>query len=80
MTQRPDCHTRLVEAARTLFARHGYDATSVRAITSRAKANLGAVTYHFGSKRALYHTVIEQFIVPVADRLAAIAAGREPAI
>ncbi len=51
---------RLVEAARQLFASAGYDATSVRDITARAHANLGAITYHFGSKQALYHAVIER--------------------
>ena len=80
MTAPPDSRARLLEAARELFARHGYEGTSVRAITGRAKANLGAVTYHFGSKAALYHAVIEQFIVPVAERLAAISASPEPAL
>jgi AcrR family transcriptional regulator len=75
-----DSRARLLEAARALFARNGYEGTSVRAITGRAKANLGAVTYHFGSKEALYHAVIEQFIVPVAERLAAISASDEPAL
>lgn len=74
MKHAADVHTRLLEAARLLFAKHGYDGTSVRTITRRAKANLGAVTYHFGSKEALYHAVIEQFAVPFADQLAAIAA------
>ena len=39
--------------------RRGYDAVSVREITSRAKANLGAITYHFGSKKNLFHAAIE---------------------
>jgi AcrR family transcriptional regulator len=69
---------RLVEAARHLFASAGYDATSVRDITARAHANLGAITYHFGSKEALYHAVIERFAVPLADRLATIAAESGP--
>ena len=69
---------RLIEAARHLFASAGYDATSVRAITARAHANLGAVTYHFGSKQALYHAVIERFALPLADRVAAIAAESAP--
>jgi AcrR family transcriptional regulator len=80
MTAPSDSRARLLEAARALFARYGYEGTSVRAITGRAKANLGAVTYHFGSKEALYHAVIEQFIVPVADQLAAISASGEPAL
>ena len=67
---------RLLTVAADLFAREGFDAVSVRAITSRAKANLGAVTYHFGSKEALFHAVIERVGVPFADRFVALAAGR----
>ncbi|HSG82026.1 MAG TPA: helix-turn-helix domain-containing protein, partial [Gemmatimonadota bacterium] len=48
----------LLRAAHHLFARFGYDGTSVRAITREAGSNLGAVTYHFGSKEALYDSVL----------------------
>jgi AcrR family transcriptional regulator len=47
----------LLQAARELFALHGYDGASVRAITGRAGVNLGAVAYHFGSKQALFESV-----------------------
>lgn len=78
MKQHTDPRERLIEAARQLFASAGFDATSVRDITARAHANLGAVTYHFGSKEALYHVVIERFATPIADTIAAIAAESGP--
>ena len=78
MKQTTDPRERLIEAARQLFASAGYDATSVRDITSRAHANLGAVTYYFGSKEALYHAVIERFATPVADGIASVAAETGP--
>ncbi len=78
MKQTTDPRERLIEAARQLFASAGYDATSVRDITSRAHANLGAITYHFGSKEALYHAVIERFATPIADHIAAISAEADP--
>ena len=78
MTQPHEIRERLIEAARLQFARDGFDAASVRDITARAHANLGAITYHFGSKEALYHAVIERFAVPIADRMAAIAAEPGP--
>jgi len=68
-----DIRERLIAAARHQFARDGFEAASVREITARAHANLGAITYHFGSKEALYHAVIERFATPLADRLAAIS-------
>jgi AcrR family transcriptional regulator len=56
-------------AGRILFAKRGYDGASVRAITLEAGVNLGAVTYHFGSKRALYAAVLEQGLRPLAVRV-----------
>jgi AcrR family transcriptional regulator len=67
---------RLLGVASDLFSREGFDAVSVRQITSRAKANLGAVTYHFGSKEALFHAVIERVGVPFSNRFVQIAAER----
>jgi AcrR family transcriptional regulator len=63
----------LVEAARQLFSQHGYDGTSVRAITRHAGTNLGAITYHFGSKEALYEVVLAAVNQGVDDRLMAAA-------
>jgi AcrR family transcriptional regulator len=59
----------LLAAARELFAERGYDGASIRAITRRAEANLGAVTYHFGSKEALYHAVIASKLAPLQARV-----------
>lgn len=63
----------LVEAGRELFGRHGYDGTSVRSLTRRAGANLGAVTYHFGSKEALYRAVLARGLEPLAAGVTEIA-------
>lgn len=57
----------LLRVARRLFASHGYDGASVRAITSAAHANLGAITYHFGSKQELYNRVVAECAEPLAD-------------
>lgn len=65
---------RLLAVAAALFAREGFDAVSVRDITSKAKANLGAVTYHFGSKEALFHAVIERAGTTFVGRFTALAA------
>jgi len=80
MTESQEIRDRLIEAARELFARDGFDAASVRDITARAHANLGAITYHFGSKEALYHAVIERFATPLADRLAEVSTETGPAL
>ncbi|MGE0158013.1 MAG: TetR/AcrR family transcriptional regulator [Gemmatimonadales bacterium] len=70
----------LVTAGRKLFAERGYDGASVRAITREAGANLGAVTYHFGSKRSLYAAVLEQGLRPLAARVEGVAGAEGSAL
>lgn len=65
----------LVAAGRKLFSQKGFDGTSVRALTAEAGTNLGAVTYHFGSKYGLYTTVLEDGLRPLAHRVTRAAAS-----
>lgn len=65
----------LLAAGRKVFARRGFDGASVRDITRDAGANLGAITYHFGSKRALYVEVLVSGLTPAVDRVGEAAAG-----
>lgn len=66
---------RILDAAERLFARDGFEATSLRAITSEAQVNLAAVNYHFQSKDALVQAVIGRRMGPVtAQRLALLDA------
>ncbi len=61
----PDTKQRILNAAEHHFARDGYHATSLRGITTAAKANLAAVNYHFGSKESLLEAVIERRLNPL---------------
>jgi AcrR family transcriptional regulator len=70
----------LLAAGRKLFARRGYDGTSVRAITKTAGTNLGAVTYHFGTKQALYSAVLDQVLRPLAERVQLVAGSEGSAL
>ncbi len=51
---------RILEAAETLFARHGFAGASLRQVTSAANVNLAAVNYHFGSKDKLIEEVFRR--------------------
>lgn len=64
----------ILSAARELFAERGYDGASIRAITARAGVNLGAVTYHFGTKERLYLAVVATATRPLLDRVTAAGA------
>ncbi len=57
---RPATKTRILIATENLFVNLGYDATSLRAITTEAGVNLAAVNYHFGSKEELFALVLTQ--------------------
>lgn len=45
---------KLLAAAGEIFTEKGFRDTTVAEICARAKANISAVNYHFGSKKALY--------------------------
>lgn len=49
---------RIIKAAERLFAEHGYDGTSIRAIVAKARVNQAAINYHFGGKDGLYREVL----------------------
>ena len=49
---------RLLENAAMVFAEHGFDAATIRMIAGRARVNVAAVNYHFGSKDSLYREVL----------------------
>ncbi len=61
----PDTKERILDVAEELFARQGFHATSLRAITGAAEVNLAAVNYHFGSKEALLDAVFERRLTPL---------------
>ena len=60
---------RILDAAEVEFAAHGFVETSVRTITTKAKVNLAAVNYHFGSKKGLIQAVTDRFLGPLSQQL-----------
>lgn len=58
---------RVIDAAAVLFAERGFHGTTVRDIAQRARVNLAAGHYHFGSKETLYLEVLR---VQFADVMA----------
>jgi AcrR family transcriptional regulator len=64
-TPSPDTKTRIMDVAEVLCAEGGYEATSLRDITSQADANLASVNYHFQSKEGLLSAIIQRYAGPV---------------
>lgn len=75
-----DTRAALLAAGRKVFARKGFDGASVRDITRAAGANLGAITYHFGSKHALYVEILVSGLTPAVERVREAASGPEAAV
>ena len=67
VTERDDARSRLIEAAMELFAEKGYEGTSVRDLAMAAGVNVAAVSYHFGSKDALYTETLRACLAPCAE-------------
>ncbi|MBI4900008.1 MAG: TetR/AcrR family transcriptional regulator [Actinobacteria bacterium] len=66
MTVVGEPRTRLVEAARELFAERGYAATTTRVIAERAGVNEVTLFRRFGSKAGVLHAIIEEVSTQVA--------------
>lgn len=84
-----DTKEKILDVAEELFAKSGYQATSMRAITTMAEVNLAAVNYHFGSKQGLVTAVVERRLLPLnhlrekglrAAQAKAGRAGGKPAV
>jgi len=78
---------RILDAAEKLFAMNGFEATSLRQITTEAGVNLAAVNYHFQSKEALLGAVFSRRVIPLnrqrlacLDALEAAAGPEGPAL
>ncbi|MHA6908283.1 TetR/AcrR family transcriptional regulator [Ralstonia pseudosolanacearum] len=72
-----DTKSRILEATELLFIEFGYEAMSLRQITARAKVNLAAVNYHFGSKEALMQAVLGRRLDPLNTRRLALLTACE---
>ncbi len=77
-----DTKVRILDAAAKLFSEKGFDATSLRDITTEADVNLAAVNYHFQSKDTLVEATITRCSAPVNEKRLAMldAAGPKPTV
>lgn len=52
---------RILLAAKKLFAKQGFDGTSVRQICEEAGANVALISYYFGGKEKVFRAIFESF-------------------
>jgi len=71
--------TKFLNAAEEVFGKHGYEGTTIRAIATRARVNLGTLKHYWGSKRELFRDLFERRFRPLRQehlrRLRALEAG-----
>ena len=82
-----DTKTRILDAGERLFVEHGFEATSLRSLTTAAGVNLAAVHYHFGSKEELFQAVLTRRLDPMnqerielLERVEREAGGNAPSV
>jgi AcrR family transcriptional regulator len=56
-----DIKIRILLAAKKLFAKNGFEKTTVRQICEEAGANIALVSYHFGGKENMFGALFENF-------------------
>jgi AcrR family transcriptional regulator len=64
-----DRRAQLVEVGRTVFAKRGFEATSVEEIADRAKVSKPIVYEHFGGKEGLYAVIVDREMEYVVRRI-----------
>ena len=71
MAQRKDgieTREKILVAAAEIFAAKGYQNAKVETICRRAKTNIAAINYHFGSKTQLENALLTRFSDPIRER------------
>jgi AcrR family transcriptional regulator len=63
-----DVKDRIIAAAEHVFAEMGMEKATLRDITARANVNVAAVSYYFGSKSDLIHSVFDQLSTRLNER------------
>jgi AcrR family transcriptional regulator len=65
----------VVRAAASVFARQGYEATSMADLTQATGLTVGGLYHYIGSKEALLVRICEQLLDPLLERARELVAG-----
>ena len=79
MTKGQRTANRILDIAEELFARQGFDATSLRQIAELAQIQQPGLYKHFASKEALYQQVFDRALRPLTDVMDDVLAHRSDA-
>ena len=71
-------HVAILDAARRLFSRNGFDTTTMDAVAACADVSKATVYAHFASKDALFQAVVDAMVGEMPDRWDALLASGGP--
>jgi AcrR family transcriptional regulator len=69
---------RILRAARTLFARRGYERTTIAAIAGEAEVSRATVFWHFGDKANLFQEACRELLVPFLQAIEGSIDSEDP--
>lgn len=72
--------TRILDAARKLFAELGYEAVTMRKIADRIEYSPTAIYFHFKDKEALMRELVEKDFSTLAQQFQMIAREKDPIV
>jgi AcrR family transcriptional regulator len=73
-----DTKSKILEVAYELFAKNGYEGTSIRDISKLADVNVAAVNYHFQNKGNLYQEIVKQCYIDTSEQIAEFCRQKKP--
>ena len=56
-----DTREKLLDAAKFVFSKRGYDGATVKEIAEKAGCNVSLISYHFDGKEGLFRALLEGF-------------------
>lgn len=69
---------RILEAAKTVFIRKGFDGTSMEDIAAEAKITRPSLNYYFRTKEKLFSAIFKDVIGSFLPRVESVALGKKP--
>jgi AcrR family transcriptional regulator len=76
--EREEIRTRILDAARDLFAAEGYEAVTMRRIAERIEYSPTAIYFHFKDKETLLHEICDSDFLTLAQQLTETAKIADP--
>ena len=68
----------LIDVGRAVFAKHGYEATTVEEIAERARISKPVVYEHFGGKEGLYAVIVDREVEHIVGRIVEAVTSGSP--